>query len=61
MWFIAAVVAVGMGSDEPGVSRAETQSTEREGIFPLQASLVVFLYASCISPEQGTTICFKQT
>ena len=25
---------VGTGSDEPGVSRAETQPTEREGFFP---------------------------
>ena len=44
--------AVGTGSDEPGVSRAESQSTESEGIFPLQASVDGFLHVSCTSPEQ---------
>ena len=39
------------GSDEPGISRAQTQSKEREGIFSLQASLDVFLHV-CTSPEQ---------
>ena len=33
------VPAIGTGSDEPGVSRAESRATEREGIFPLQASV----------------------
>ena len=42
---------VGTGLDEPGGSRAEMQSTEREGIVALQASLDV-----CTSPEQGTAI-----
>ena len=32
-------LAVGTGLDEPGVPRAETQSTERKWFFPLQASL----------------------
>ena len=43
--------AIGTGSDEPGVSRAET-STEREEIVPLQASVGVFLRFTCTSPEQ---------
>ena len=41
---------VGMGLDEPGGSRAEMQSTEREGIFPLQTSV-----DGCTSPEQEWT------
>ena len=41
---------VGTGSDEPGVSRAETQSTERERNCPLQASVDGFLHI-CTSPE----------
>ena len=48
--------AVGTGSHEPGVPRAETQSTEREKHFLLQASVDVFLDVSCKSSEQGTTI-----
>ena len=47
--------AIGTGSDEPGVSRAGTESTEREYTFPLQASIGSFLHV-CKSPEQGTTI-----
>ena len=47
---------VGTGSYEPGVSRAGTQSMEREGSFSLQASLDGFLHVSCTSLEQGTTI-----
>ena len=44
--------AIGTGEDEPGVSRAESQLTEREGIFTLQASVGGFLRVSCTSPEQ---------
>ena len=40
------------GSDEPGVSRAETQSTGKEKILPLQASVDGFLRFNCTSPEQ---------
>ena len=39
--------AIGTGSDEPGVLRAETQSTGREGIFPLQASVDGFSRFNC--------------
>ena len=42
--------AIGTGLDEPGAPHAETQSTEREGISPLQASL-----DGCTSPEQEWT------
>ena len=48
--------AVGTRLNELGVSRAGTQSTEKEENFPLQASLGGFLLFSCTSPEQGTTI-----
>ena len=49
--------AVGTGLDEPGVSRAGTQPTEKEGIFPLQASL-----DGCTIPEQEwTTTILLQT
>ena len=49
--------AVGTGSDEPGVSRAKSQSTERELNFRLQASLDGGFHVSCTSLEQeGTTI-----
>ena len=44
--------AIGAGSDELGVSRAETQLTEREGIFPLQVSVDGVSHVSCTSPEQ---------
>ena len=44
--------AIGTGSDESGVSRAETQSTEREEIVPLQASVDGFLRFNCTSSEQ---------
>ena len=44
--------AIGTGSDEPGVSQAETQSTKREQIIPLQASVDGFLRFNCTSPEQ---------
>ena len=43
--------AIGSGSDEPLVSRAETQSTERRG-FPLQASVEIVLHVIYTSPEQ---------
>ena len=36
--------------------RAEMQSAEQEGFFPLQASLDGFLPVSWTSPEQKTTI-----
>ena len=42
--------AIGTGSDKPGVSQVE--STEREYIFPLQASVDVFLRFNCKIPEQ---------
>ena len=48
--------AVGTGLDESGVSRAGTQSTEKDDTFPVQASVDGFLHVSCTSPEQGTTI-----
>ena len=49
--------AVGAGLDKPRVSRAVTQSTEREGISPLQASL-----DGCTSPEhEWTTTILLQT
>ena len=41
--------AIGVWSDEPGVSRAENQSTEREMMFPLQVSMDVF----CLSAAQA--------
>ena len=47
--------AVGTGLNEPGAPHAKTQSTEREGSFPLQANVDGFLHV-CTSPEQGTTI-----
>ena len=43
---------IGTGSDELGVSRAETQSTEREEMFPLQANVDVFLRFNCTILEQ---------
>ena len=42
--------AVDTGSEEPALLRAKTQSTNGEGIFPLQASFDV-----CTSPEQEWT------
>ena len=42
---------IGAGSDEPGVSRAET-STNKEEIVPLQASVDGFLHLNCTSLEQ---------
>ena len=42
--------AIGTGSDEPGVSRAE--STKREEMFPVQASVNGFLRFNCTRPEQ---------
>ena len=42
--------AIGTGSDETGLLRGE--STEREGIVPLQASVGGFLRFNCTSPEQ---------
>ena len=42
--------AIGTGSDEPGVSRTESQSTEKEGLFPLQVNVDGFLDV-CTSPE----------
>ena len=49
-------LAVGTGSDEPGLSRAETQSTEREGMFPLQDSADVFLHGYTSLDQEGTVI-----
>ena len=43
-----------MGS-EPGVSRAESQSTEREGTFTIQDSIDNVLDV-CTSPKQTTNI-----
>ena len=40
--------AVGTGSQESGLPRAGKHSMERDGIFPIQASL-----DGCTSPEQG--------
>ena len=48
--------AVGTGSEEPGLLRAGTQSTEREELFPLQASL-----DGCMSLDQEGTIILLQT
>ena len=47
--------AVGPWSHEPGVPRAEMQSTKNEEVFPLQASVDAFLHI-CTSPEQETII-----
>ena len=47
---------VGTVSDEPGVSRAETQSTERELFFPLQASVDGFLQGCTSLDQEGTII-----
>ena len=43
---------IGTGPYEPGVSRTESQSTEREGAFPLQASVDGVLHVSYTRPEQ---------
>ena len=51
-------LAIGMRLDEPGAPHAESQSTEEEGIFPLQASLKGFLHV-CTSPEQESTFLFQ--
>ena len=48
---------VGTGLGEPGVPRAETQSMERKGIFPLQASLDGFTSLD----QEMPLIYFKQT
>ena len=48
--------AIGMGSDEPGVWRPESWSTEREVFLPLQASVDVFLRVNSTSPEQECTL-----
>ena len=49
--------AVCTGSDESGLPHAETQqTTEREGIFPFQASVDGFLHVDCTrSPDQEGT------
>ena len=52
--------AVGTGSDELGVPRAETQQTEEKGFFTLQASVDGFLSVNCTSPEQETTTILLQ-
>ena len=44
--------AIGTGLEEPAVLRAETQSTERGEVFPLQAGVDVFLRVNCTCPEQ---------
>ena len=46
------LLVIGTGPYEPGVSRAESQSTEREGTFPLQASVDGVLHVSYTRPEQ---------
>ena len=48
--------AVSTGSDKSGVSRAETQSTKREGTSPLQTSVDGFLYVSASLDQKGTII-----
>ena len=51
--------AVGTGSDEPGVPRAETQqATKQDGIFLIQVRVDGFLYVDCtksLDPE-GTNL-----
>ena len=47
--------AVDTGSDEPGMPQAENQSTEREDIFPLPASMDSFLHVSASLDQGGTT------
>ena len=46
--------AVDTGSDEHGTPHADSQSTEREGFFCLQASLHSFLYVSTRLDQEGT-------
>ena len=48
--------AVGTGLDEPGAPCAETQSTEKEDISPIQASL-----DGCTSLDQAGTTILLQT
>ena len=48
--------AVGTGLNGPGTLHAESQSTEREGIFPLEASLDSFLHISTSLGQEGTII-----
>ena len=51
---------VNTGSEEPAPPRAETQPTERETKFPLQANVDGFLHVSCTSVDQeGTTILLR--
>ena len=52
--------AVGTGSDELGVSRAESQSTARKYIFPLQASVDGF-FTSATQARIRNIFCFNQT
>ena len=47
---------VDTGSDGPGTPHAESQSTEREGIFPLQAGLESFLHVSTSLDQEGTIV-----
>ena len=49
---------IGTGSDELGVSRAQT--TEKKSIFPLETSVDVFFRFSCTSPDQEDTIILLQ-
>ena len=51
--------AIGRGSDEPGVSRAVTDSTEREYIFPLQASIGSFCTFAQVRNRE-LLFCFEQ-
>ena len=43
---------IGTGSGESGVSRAKTQSSEREEMFPPQANVDGILRFNCTTPEQ---------
>ena len=50
--------AIGTGSDEPGVS--QTESTEKEEMFPLETSVDGILRFNCTSPDQQDTIILLQ-
>ena len=47
---------VDTGWDKPGTPHTDSQSTEREGIFPLQASLDSFLHVNTSLDHVGTNI-----
>ena len=46
-------------SDEPGTPQTESQSTEREYIYPLHASVDSFLHVSTSLDQEGTIILFQ--